>query len=175
MSKKEREPEPIADDELFVDPENIVALTEALRPKKDFYPLTLPSGQKMQISFHVSSMAFGMEAGRGEKRIKESDKIDPDRERRFFIKRMNRALEDGWRIVDDLSRDKKENKSALEYLKTREIPVSLINHEDWNTLQEIAFPGFFDESETIRNRAASIRSGSLQSVPRPDIPEPLPD
>ncbi len=156
---------PISDDELFVDPENIEALNAALRPAKNFYPLTLPSGAKIRIPFHVASHAYSMEAGRGERRVKETDKIDPDRERRFFIKRMNRALEDGWQIVDDL--DSKTHPSPAESFRQKQIPVSLIQPSDWNTWQEVAFPGFLDELETVRNRADAIRRCASKSVSGP--------
>ncbi len=124
---------------------------------------------KIKIPFHVASHAYSMEAGRGERRVKETDKIDPDRERRFFIKRMNRALDDGWSIIDDL--DGKTRPSPAECFKNKQIPVSLISPEDWNTWQEVAFPGFLDEVQTVRDRAHAIRRNSGQGVPGPGIPD----
>jgi len=156
--------EEIKDNDLYVDPENIEALAEALKPAKKTYPLTLPSGAKLAIPIYESGMAMSMEAGRGEARLTQQDKIDPDRERRFFIKRINRALADGWEVVDDLKM--KNNSNVLELLKQKKIAVSLINPADWNTIQEVAFPGFLDESETVRNRARSIGGGSVQGIPR---------
>lgn len=161
------------DEDLFIDPEDIAALNEALRPVTGKYPLSLPNGKKIQIPFHVVGHAYSLESSRGEKRLKENEKFDPDRDRRIFIKRINRALDEGWKVVDDLSN--KQTKPLVEYFRAKEIPVSIINSQDWNTLTECAFPGMFDDGEAVRDRAASINGRLVQGVSCSGDSEPGPD
>ena len=157
----------ITDEELFVDTENMTALLAAIKPKEGFYPLTLPGKGKMRIPYHVAGHAFSLEASRGESRLKENEKIDPARDRRIWIRRMNRALSDGWQIIDDLDSTGVSKLSAEETAKSiqeKRLPVSLINSGDWNTMLEVCFPGFLDEVATIQNRALAISRGVMQNV-----------
>ncbi len=153
--KMAEEEKPIRTEELFVDPTNIEALTKALKPKRGIYSLTMPSGEALAVPYHETGHVYNLESTRGEHKVKESDKIDPTRERRIWIRRINKALEDGWRVVDDLLEGPK--KSLAEYLLNKEIPVSIINSEDWATMVEVCFPGIYDDTSTIQDRAKSIR------------------
>ena len=148
--------------EEYIDPANLAALEEATRPARVEYPLTLPSGAKILVPLQVGGMALGMEASRGE-RFKENENSDPDKTRRIFIKKMNFCLLDGWHLVDDVSR---KLGSAAQLLAQKKIPVSIIRNDDWNGLNETAFPGVISSTpEAIRDRANAIRNESLPVVP----------
>ena len=145
----------------FVDPTNIDALEEALKPARGEYPLTLPSGAKILIPYMQGGFALGMEASRGE-RFKDNEVNDPDKTRRIYMKRINSCLLDGWHIVDDMGR---KLGSPAQLLAQHKIPVSLIRSADWTTLNEVIFPGAVDTAEIVKDRANAIRDRYVQGVP----------
>ena len=158
--------------EEYIDPANLAALEEATRPARVEYPLTLPSGAKILVPLQVGGMALGMEASRGE-RFKDNEVNDPDKTRRIFIKKMNFCLLDGWHIVDDVAR---KLGSTAQLLAQKKIPVSIIRNDDWNGLNETAFPGTISATaEAIRDRANAIRDQSLPIVSGPGNSEPSSD
>ena len=155
--------------EEYIDPANIAALEEATKPSRVEYPLTLPSGAKILIPIQVGGMALGMEASRGE-RFKDNEVNDPDKTRRIFIKKMNFCLLDGWRMVDDVAR---KLGTTAQLLAGKRIPVSIIRNDDWNGLNETAFPGVISATpEAIRDRADAIRDQSLSVVSGTGSAEP---
>ena len=158
--------------EEYIDPANLAALEEATRPARVEYPLTLPSGAKILIPMQVGGRALGMEASRGE-RFKDNEVNDPDKTRRIFIKKMNFCFMDGWHIVDDVAR---KLGSTAQLLAQKKIPVSIIRNDDWNGLNETAFPGVISATpEAIRDRANAIRNESLSIISGPGNSEPSGD
>ena len=148
-------------DEEYVDPSNLASLEEATKPQRVEFPLTLPNGKKILIPLQVGGFALGMEASRGE-RFKDNEVNDPDKTRRIFIKKMNACFLEGWHIVDDVAR---KLGSAAQLLAQKKIPVSIIRNDDWNGLNETAFPGVISSTpEAIRDRANAIRNESLSVV-----------
>lgn len=161
MSEISEQPKNVEDE--FVDPSNLAALEEALKPQRGEFPLSLPSGKKILIPYQVMGFAGGMEASRGE-RFKEDEVNDPDKTRRIYAKRINMGLLEGWHIVDDL---KRKLSSPTQLLSERKIPISIIRSEDWTTLNEVIFPGAVDKPEFVKDRANAIRDQSLSIVSEP--------
>jgi len=143
-----------------IDPGDLVALQEALgaRPIHNFN-LKLPSGQVLKIRLKQGGIAELMEASRGEKLgTRQSQDFDPRAWRRQAIRKLNLALLDGYKFVDDLEGHRPD-------LAAKQLPFSAIRGDDFNLMMELAFPGYLAESENIRLGADAIRNESMSQFP----------
>jgi hypothetical protein len=150
MSKKDE----INQEETKEDQKIMRAVTKASRPSRGVYHMVLLSGDEIDVPFHLCSHAVALQAQKGEKFIDtDEDEIDPDRNIRLWIKKVNAGLEDGWRIINDLMTAPNPPKGDL---AAKKIPVSEVTTEDWAMLETLLFPGSELNRKTMRERANTI-------------------
>ena len=144
--------------------EIVTALNEAQRPATFIFPFRLVDGSELgselNVPFRKLGHVWSMEGTRGEKYL-DTDKelVDPDRQRRIWIKRMNLGLMDGWKIVDDMM---KAPNPPVHDPDNKKVAVSLISSGDWATLEAAIFPGTeANDPASIAKRVASIMRGPV--------------
>ena len=141
--------------------EDIVnALNVAQGPTQLLYPFKLIDGSELSVPFRRLGHVMSMEGTRGEKYLDtEKELVDPDRQRRIWIKRMNLGLLDGWKIVDDLM---KAPTPPTHDPDNKRVAVSLISTGDWVTLEAAIFPGSeSNDSSSVSKRVAAIMRGPV--------------
>jgi len=166
MSKKftEEPAEAQMNEDEFVDPLNLEALDEAMKPVIGNFPLTLPNGKKIKIPYKVMGFAYGLEASAGE-RFKENEVNDPTKTKRIYMKKINMGLLEGWHVVDDIQRrELLKNNTKAGLLAKKMIPLSIITPRDWNLLNELLFPGALDQPENIQSAASEIRDSTVLEI-----------
>ncbi|VVB62781.1 Uncharacterised protein [uncultured archaeon] len=148
--------------------EVVTALNIAQNPAQLMYPFkfVLPENcpsnwsEDLQVPFRRLGHVMSMEGTRGEKYLDtEKELVDPDRQRRIWIKRMNLGLLDGWKIVDDLI---KAPMPPVHDPDNKRLAVSLISTGDWVTLEAAIFPG----SESNDPSSVSKRVNAILRGPR---------
>lgn len=139
------------------------ALNIAQGPTQLLYPFKLIDGSELDVPFRKLGHVMSMEGTRGEKYLDtEKELVDPDRQRRIWIKRMNLGLLDGWKIVDDLM---KAPTPPLHAPWDKKIAVSLISSGDWVTLEAAIFPGSeSNDPSSISKRVNAIMRGPVQKL-----------
>ena len=138
----------------------VSALNIAQGPTQLLYPFKLIDGGELSVPFRKLGHVMSMEGTRGEKYLDtEKELVDPDRQRRIWIKRMNLGLLDGWKIVDDLM---KAPTPPVHSPYDKKLGVSLISSGDWVTLEAAIFPGSeSNDPSSISKRVAAILRGPV--------------
>ena len=138
----------------------VAALNEAQMPRIMFFPFRFIDGTELNVPFRKLGHVMSMEGTRGEKYL-DTDKelVDPDRQRRIWIKRMNLGLMDGWKIVDDMM---KAPTPPVHDPDNKKVAVSLISTGDWVTLEAAIFPGSeSNDPASVAKRVAAIVRGPV--------------
>ena len=140
--------------------EIVSALNTAQNPSQILYPFKLIDGSELSVPFRKLGHVMSMEGTRGEKYLDtEKETVDPDRQRRIWITRMNLGLLNGWKIVDDLM---KAPTPPVHDPDNKKLAVSLISTGDWGTLEAAIFPGSESNDPTsIAKRVNAILRGPV--------------
>jgi hypothetical protein len=139
--------------ELPDQPKIIEALKKTASSSEGTYHMVLLDGAELDLPVHKCSHAIALQAQRGEKFIDTSeDEIDPDRNIRIWVKKVNAGVGGGWQFVNDLMKAPNPPKGDLD---NKKIPVSQVTTLDWATLEAILYPGSELDRKSIRERASA--------------------
>jgi hypothetical protein len=138
------------------DSSNVVeAVSKAKGLKRHTYPFVFVDGSEATVPFHKCGHALSMEGARGEKYLDtEKENVDPDRQRRIWIRRINLGLMEGWKVVDDMAGEEHDPEK-------KKIGVSMITSGDFVTLEAAIFPGSeSNDPVSVKKRVDAILRGS---------------
>jgi hypothetical protein len=133
----------------------VEAVSRAKGLKRYEFPFIFIDGSELTVPFHKCGHALSMEGARGERYLDtEKEAVDPDRQRRIWIRRINFGLMDGWKIVDDLAGEEHDPEK-------KRIGVSMITSGDFITLEVAIFPGSeSNDPVSIKKRVDAVLRGT---------------
>jgi hypothetical protein len=135
--------------------EIVEAVSRAKGLKRYVFPFNFIDGTNALVPFHKCGHTLSMEGARGERYLDtEKESVDPDRQRRIWIRRINLGLMDGWKIVDDQN-------GEVHDTAAKRIGVSQIDSGDFATLEAAIFPGSeSNDPLSIKKRVDAVLRGS---------------
>jgi hypothetical protein len=133
----------------------VEAVSRAKGLKRYLFPMGFIDGSEAVVPFHVCGHALSMEGARGERYLDtEKENVDPDRQRRIWIRRINFGLMEGWKIVDDLAGEEHDPDK-------KKIGVSMITSGDFATLEAAIFPGSeSNDPASVKRRVDAVLRGT---------------
>jgi hypothetical protein len=138
----------------------VEAVSRAKGLKRHNFPFVFIDGSEALVPFHKCGHALSMEGARGERYLDtEKEAVDPDRQRRIWIRRINLGLMEGWKFVDDMASSGQE--AAQHDPDNKRIGVSMITSGDFATLEAAIFPGSeSNDPAAIKKRVDAILCSS---------------